>query len=137
MRMDTSGPILFFDGVCNLCNGAVQTVIRHDRRGQLRFASLQSELAAELLPPLGIDPDALNSLVLYHHGRVYTKSDGALRTARLMGGSFAYLDYLRVFPTLLRDAVYGFVARNRYRWFGREASCILPKPEWRDRFVGH
>jgi predicted DCC family thiol-disulfide oxidoreductase YuxK len=133
--METSGPILFFDGVCNLCNGAVQTIIQNDRRGELKFASLQSELAAELLPPLGVDPEALNSLVLYHHGRAYTKSDGALRTARLMGGNFAYLDYLRVFPAFIRDAVYSFIARNRYRWFGREESCILPKPEWRDRFL--
>ena len=133
--MATSPPILFFDGVCNLCNGAVQTVLLNDRRGELRFASLQSDLAAELLPPVGIDPSALSSLVLYHDGRAYTHSDGVLRTAKLMGGPFAYLAHLRIFPRALRDWVYNFVARNRYRWFGKEASCILPRPEWRDRFL--
>jgi predicted DCC family thiol-disulfide oxidoreductase YuxK len=128
-------PILFFDGVCNLCNGAVQTVLENDRRGLLKFASLQSPLADELLRPLGVDPSALSSLVLYHGGRAYTHSEGALLTARLMGGSFAYLYYLRLFPRFLRDWVYDFVGRNRYRWFGKREECMLPRPEWRDRFV--
>ncbi|WP_420458321.1 thiol-disulfide oxidoreductase DCC family protein [Neolewinella sp.] len=133
--MDYPTPVLFFDGVCNLCNGAVQTVLKYDRRGQLKFASLQSELAAELLPQLGIDPEALKSLVLYENGTAYTRSEAALRTARLMGGSFATLYYLRLFPRSLRDWVYDLVGRNRYRWFGARAECMLPRPEWRARFV--
>lgn len=130
-----TAPTLFFDGVCNLCNGAVQTILQNDRRGLLRFASLQSELAAELLPTLGIDPMALQSLVLYDGARVYVRSEAALRTARLMGGPFAALYYLRIFPRPLRDWVYDLVGRNRYRWFGRREHCLLPRPEWRDRFV--
>ncbi len=133
--MDLSHPILFFDGRCNLCNGAVQTVLLNDRRGLLRFASLQSELAAELLPPLGVDPAALTSLVLYDDGRIFTRSEGALRAARLMGGPFAWLYYLRIFPRFLRDGVYDFVGRNRYRWFGKRESCLLPRPEWKSRFL--
>ncbi|CAH0998679.1 hypothetical protein LEM8419_00024 [Neolewinella maritima] len=133
--MQISSPILFFDGVCNLCNGAVQTVLRHDQRGQLRFASLQSTLAEKLLPDLGIDPTALRSLVLYQDGTAYTRSEAALRTARMMGGPFAALYYLRLFPRPLRDWVYDLVGRNRYRWFGKQDECMLPRPEWSARFV--
>lgn len=133
--MADSAPILFFDGVCNLCNGAVQTVLRYDRRGVLQFASLQSSLAAELLPSHGIDPTALQSLVLYEGGRVYVRSEAALRAARWMGGPFAALYYLRLFPSSLRDWVYDLVGRNRYRWFGKREHCMLPRPEWRSRFV--
>ncbi len=133
--MDHPYPILFFDGHCNLCNGAVQTILLNDRRGLLRFASLQSPLAAELLLPRGVDPAALDSLVLYENDRVYTHSEGALRAARLMGGPFAVLYYLRVVPRFLRDAVYNLIGRNRYRWFGKRESCILPRPEWKTRFL--
>ena len=133
--MEPTHPILFFDGVCNLCNGAVQTVLLNDRRGELRFASLQSALAARLLPPAGVDPSRLDSLVLYQNGRAHTHSDGALLTARLMGGYFAYFDYLRFVPRFIRDTAYDFIARNRYRWFGRAEACMLPRPEWTDRFL--
>ncbi len=129
-------PILFFDGHCNLCNHAVQFVLTNDRRGEIRFASLQSELATELLLPAGVDPTQLSSLVLYEDGRARTHSDGALRTAALMGGPVALLNGFRVVPGFLRDPVYDWIARNRYRWFGRREECMLPRPEWRARFVG-
>lgn len=128
-------PILFFDGHCNLCNGTVQVVLENDRRGKLHFASLQSDLAKELLPRHGVDLAALDSLVLYDQGRVYLRSEAALRMARLMGGPFAAMYYLRIFPRFLRDWVYDIVARNRYRWFGKREDCMLPRPEWRTRFL--
>ena len=98
--MDTTHPILFFDGVCNLCNGAVQTFLVNDKRGELRYASLQSDLAAALLPPAGVDPTALSSMVLYERGKAYTHSDGVLRALKHMGGKFRYLAYLGVLPPL-------------------------------------
>ncbi|MEO0734289.1 MAG: DCC1-like thiol-disulfide oxidoreductase family protein [Bacteroidota bacterium] len=135
--MERKHPILFFDGVCNLCNGAVQWFIRHDRRGELRFASLQSELAAKVLPAAGVDPSALSSLVVYENGRAYTKSDGALRAGELIGGVYGTAaSVLRIFPQFLRDWVYDLIAANRYRWFGKEEACWLPRPEWQERFVG-
>lgn len=133
--MEIHHPILFFDGVCNLCNGAVQTILLNDKRGDLRFASLQSNLAGQLLPATGIDPDDLSTLVLFQDGKAYTHSDGVLRVTGLMGGKFAYLRHLRFLPRLLRDRVYDFVARNRYRWFGKQDSCMMPRPEWKDRFL--
>ncbi|MEM1357711.1 MAG: thiol-disulfide oxidoreductase DCC family protein [Bacteroidota bacterium] len=135
--METTGPILFFDGVCNLCNGAVQWFITHDKRGELRFASLQSDLAKKLLPEAGVDPSALSSLVVYENGRALTKSDGALRAGELVGGFYGPLAKIfRLFPRFLRDGVYDLIATNRYRWFGKEEACMLPRPEWKERFVG-
>ncbi|MBC6992734.1 thiol-disulfide oxidoreductase DCC family protein [Neolewinella lacunae] len=135
--MAAASPVLFFDGLCNLCNGAVQWFLLNDREGNLRFASLQSELAQELLPAAGVDPTALSSLVLYDNGVAYTESDGALRATALLGGVYRPLArFLRFFPRVLRDAVYRLIAANRYRWFGKREACLLPRPEWKARFLG-
>lgn len=135
--MSANHPILFFDGHCNLCSGAVQWFLKRDKRGVLRFASLQSDLARELLLPAGVDPAQLDSLVLYHNGRAYTHSEGALQAGQLLGGWYAPVAAVgRWFPGFVRDGIYGFIARNRYRWFGRSEACWLPTPEWRARFVG-
>jgi len=135
--MTTDHPILFFDGVCNLCNGAVQWFIKRDTNANLRFASLQSDLARELLPAAGVDPARLSSLVLLEGGKAYTKSSGAMRAATHLGGYWPVLaKSLSIFPAFLRDGVYGVIARNRYRWFGKEEACLLPRPEWKARFVG-
>ncbi|MEM9928568.1 MAG: thiol-disulfide oxidoreductase DCC family protein [Bacteroidota bacterium] len=135
--MSSAHPILFFDGVCNLCNGAVQWFITRDKQGVLRFASLQSDLGQELLPAAGVDPTSLSSLVLLEDGKAYTKSGGALRAAAHLGGSWkALAKTMFIFPSFLRDGVYDFIARNRYRWFGKEEACMLPRPEWKARFVG-
>ncbi|OAV44095.1 thiol-disulfide oxidoreductase DCC family protein [Lewinella sp. 4G2] len=132
-----SSPILFFDGVCNLCNGAVQWFLKNDRLGELRFASLQSDLARELLPEAGVDPTTLDSLVLYQDGRAYLYSDAALGAGRELGGLYGKLARAGgFFPRFLRDGVYKFIARNRYRWFGKREECMLPRPEWKARFVG-
>jgi len=130
---------ILFDGVCNLCNGFVQFVIRHDARGHFRFAALQSEAAQALLDAHGqpltpalADPD---SVVLLDRGRVYTHSAAVLRIAARLDGGWRWLALARVFPAFLRDAVYRWVARHRYRWFGRQDSCMLPTPELKARFL--
>lgn len=131
-----SHPILFFDGVCNLCNQAVQVYIRRDTEGKLRFASLQSDLARELLPKLGVDPDDMTSLVFVKDGKSYLRSEGALLADAYLGGwRGALSNALRVFPLWLRDGVYRIISRNRYRWFGKKDACMLPRPEWRERFL--
>lgn len=130
------GPLVLYDGQCGLCDRVVQLVVRHDRRGRFRFAALQSEVGRALLERHGLPADALDTFVLVEGGRAFTRSRAALRTA---GGLDAPWPLLRVFaivPRPLADLVYDFVARNRYRWFGRAEACMLPPPEVRARFLG-
>ena len=133
---DEKGAVVLFDGVCNLCNGSVQFIVRHDPAGRFRFASLQSEAGQALLRRHGLDPHDLFSVILVEGGRAYARSDAALRIARGLSGAWRAAGALRVVPRPLRDAVYGWVARNRYRWFGRREACMVPTPELRARFLG-
>ena len=134
--MDPAHPLVLFDGVCNLCNGSVQLIIRHDPRGVFRFASLQSPLGEEMLARFGIDRRIVDSVILVEGDRWYRESDAALGIARRLGGGWKALAVLRAIPRPLRDALYRLVARNRYRWFGKQETCWLPTPELRERFLG-
>jgi predicted DCC family thiol-disulfide oxidoreductase YuxK len=123
-------PVVLFDGVCNLCNGAVRFVTRRDRAGRFDFTALQSETGARLLRQFGRgsalgEPEAL---VLIEGTRVYTHSDAVLRIARSLDGAWPLLGLLLLVPRVIRDAAYRFVARRRYRWFGRVADCTVPPP---------
>ena len=135
MPTPTDHPILLFDGVCNLCNGLVQWIIRHDRKGIFRFASLQSDAGRQLLLQAGLPPDAMDTVVLYDQGRAYTRSDAALRIARRLGSPWAYFGLFGYLPRTWRNALYDYVARNRYRWFGRREACMVPTPDLRTRFL--
>jgi len=134
--MEPAHPIVLFDGVCNLCSGAVQFIIRRDPAGRFRFASLQSPLGEELLARFKIDRNLTDSVILVEGDRWYAESDAALRVARGMKGAWKALTVFRVIPRPLRDAAYRLIARNRYRWFGKQESCWLPTPELRGRFLG-
>jgi predicted DCC family thiol-disulfide oxidoreductase YuxK len=136
IRMANEHPIVLFDGVCNLCNRSVQFIIQHDPQGRFRFASLQSELGAELRARLGIDPQAIDSIILIEGDRWYRESAAALRIARGLSGAWKMLWPLRFVPRSLRDGAYRIIARNRYRWFGKQETCWLPTPELRGRFLG-
>jgi len=131
-----ANPIVLFDGVCNLCNGSVQFLIRRDPGARFRFASLQSPVGERLLDELGIDRQAVDSVILVEDGRWYKESDAALRIAHSLGGPWKALGILRLIPRPLRDGLYRFIARNRYRWFGKTEACWLPTPELRGRFLG-
>src|SRR4029077_7027546 len=135
--MKTEGPLLLFDGVCNLCNGFVTFVIDRDPAAVFRFASLQSEAGRAALQAHGRtvpsgDPE---TILLIEDGRVYEQSTAALRVARRLKGPCKLLYALRIVPRALRDAVDGWVARHRYRWFGRRDSCRVPTPALRARFL--
>ncbi|TYZ14332.1 thiol-disulfide oxidoreductase DCC family protein [Hymenobacter lutimineralis] len=136
--MQKSSAVILFDGVCNLCNGFVQFVIRHDSRGYFHFAALQSAEGQALLRAQGVtlpttlDPD---SVVLVEAGQVYTHSTAVLQIARRLSGLWPLLGAGVVVPRAWRDAAYRWVARNRYRWFGRQAACLLPTPELKSRFL--
>jgi predicted DCC family thiol-disulfide oxidoreductase YuxK len=128
--------IILFDGVCNLCNGAVQFVIKHDREDRFRFAALQSETGSSLSRERHIDPAKMDSIILIDPGTAYyTKSDAALEIARDLKG-YGFLPILFSWiPRSIRDAVYDLVARNRYRWFGRKEQCMIPSPELQVKFL--
>jgi predicted DCC family thiol-disulfide oxidoreductase YuxK len=130
-------PVVMFDGVCNLCNGAVRFVIDRDPAGVFRFAALQSDAGRALLARLGVQlaPGDPETIVLVEGGRVYERSDAAVRIARRLAGPWRLFALLAIVPRRLRDAVYRFVARHRYRWFGRTAECRVPTPALRARFL--
>lgn len=127
--------IILFDGVCNLCNGAVDFILDHDPAGHFVFASLQSNAGQEILATYGLSAYNFDSLVLVQEGEVYKKSRAALRIAGRLSGGWKYLQAFRVLPSFLGDGIYNFIARNRYRFFGRRENCRLPDPEIRSRFL--
>lgn len=129
------GPLVLYDGTCGLCDRSVQLILRHDRAERFRFAALQSELGQRLLREHGLKADALDTVVLVHAGRAYTKSRAALRVAGMMDRPWPLLRALLVVPRPVADFVYDRVANNRYRWFGRVDACMLPPPEVRARFL--
>ncbi|MCL2449268.1 MAG: thiol-disulfide oxidoreductase DCC family protein [Polyangiaceae bacterium] len=131
------GPVVLFDGVCNLCNGWVNFVIDRDPRGTLRFASLQSEAGARLLESVGAtrDPLSLDTIVLVDGGRVYERSTAVLRVVRHLRWPWSWAVALLVVPRPIRDSVYRWVASHRYSWFGRSEVCRVPTPELRARFL--
>ena len=139
--MPTAGPILFYDGVCGLCNTLVQFLLRHDKRGRLRFASLQSDLAEKVLRRHGFDPKDLDTLHVVENyeqpdERVFQRSDAVLRAGRELGGHWSVLAAIvKIVPRPLRDVAYRFVAQNRYRVFGKYETCMLPDPNQRSRFL--
>jgi len=130
-----ANPVVLFDGVCNLCSGSVQLIIERDPEARFRFASLQSEAGQRLQAEHGIDPQDLNSVLLIEDGRWFKESDAALRIAGRLRGAWRLLAAFRLVPRPLRDLVYRFIARNRYRWFGKTESCWLPTPDLRSRFL--
>lgn len=134
-------PIILYDGVCGLCNRLIQFLLKRDRRGRLRFASLQSDFAARILTRHGIDPkdlDTLHVVINYERPeeRILNRSDAVLHAVRELGGVWqVFAAIARVIPRGLRDLLYRFVARNRYRVFGKYETCMLPDPSQQDRFL--
>ncbi|HEX6180594.1 MAG TPA: thiol-disulfide oxidoreductase DCC family protein [Chitinophagaceae bacterium] len=129
-----SHPIIFFDGVCNLCNRSVQFVLKRDKEGIFRYASLQSASGQQILNEYSLPQDHFNSFILFDNGKIYTRSDAALRVSSQLKG-WKWTRVFRIVPRFVRDAVYNLFARNRYKWFGKREECMLPKPEWKERFL--
>ena len=128
-------PIILFDGVCNLCNVAVQFIIRHDKKNTFMFTSLQSEVGQKLLAQYNFLPDELNSFILIENNKAYTRSTGALKVAKKLNGIFPMLYSFIIIPKILRDSIYDLVARNRYKWFGKKDECMIPTPQLKARFL--
>ncbi|MDP2343323.1 MAG: thiol-disulfide oxidoreductase DCC family protein [Deltaproteobacteria bacterium] len=131
----SAAPVLYFDGVCNLCATSVHFVLEHERDATLRFASLQSAQAQQVLPGLGIDPADLDSLVLVRDGVAYSRSSGALETARYLKSPWSWATVFLWIPKPIRDFMYKIVARNRYRFWGKKDECMIPTPQLKARFL--
>jgi predicted DCC family thiol-disulfide oxidoreductase YuxK len=127
--------VILFDGVCNLCNSSVQFIIRRDPQGKFKFAALQSPFGQEQLAKFGLSPSLLNSVLLINDGRIFSRSTAALEIARELSGLWPGCYALIIVPRFIRDLIYDFVSRNRYRFFGKRAECMIPTPDLRARFI--
>jgi predicted DCC family thiol-disulfide oxidoreductase YuxK len=136
MNFPENKTLILFDGVCNLCNGTVNWLIRKDSQDQFRFVALQSDLGRKIIHYIGVDTSKTDSIIWYKPGEAYFyKSSAALKIAGQIGFPWQLLQIFSILPASLRDAVYDLVARNRYRWFGKKASCMMPSPELKSKFL--
>ncbi|MDM5299297.1 thiol-disulfide oxidoreductase DCC family protein [Bacillus pumilus] len=127
--------LILFDGVCNVCSGAVQFVIKRDPNERMMFASLQSDMGQRILQEHGLPLDEFNSFIYIEDGTLYMKSTGILKAARHLKGIYRWSYLLLVIPRPLRDWVYQLIAKNRYKWFGQRTSCMMPTPNIKKRFL--
>lgn len=127
--------VLLFDGVCNLCNGFVQFVVKRDPQGIFKFTSLQSEAGQQLMQDHGFNSDKINTVILIKNGKAYSRSDAPLQVVRLFSGLWPLLYIFIIIPKGIRDFIYDWVAKNRYKWFGKKDQCMIPTPELKERFL--
>jgi len=127
--------IVLFDGVCNLCNGWVQLIIRNDKKDVFRFAPLQSDAAAGILSEAKYSSVPAESVILIEGGNYYFRSSAALRIFSHLNGMWKLMIVFYIVPVFIRDAVYDFIARNRYRWFGKRNTCMVPDEKQKSKFI--
>lgn len=136
MEMNENNKIILFDGVCNLCNSSVQYVIKRDKSNTYRFAALQSEIGKKLAEQRGIDTSQIDSIILIEPGvAYYTKSTAALKIAQSFGGVWQLTSVFERIPEKIRDWVYDYIAKNRYKWYGKKDACMIPTPELKSKFL--
>lgn len=127
--------IILFDGVCNLCNGAVQFIIKRDVKNYFSFASLQSAQGQKILSQYDLLVNDLNSFILIENGKPYIRSTGALKVVKKLNNLWPLLYGFIVIPKFIRDSIYKWIAKNRYKWFGKKIECMIPTPQLKARFL--
>ena len=128
--------IILFDGICNLCNSSVQYVIKQDTKDVFRFVALESALGQKILRHIGISDKYIDSIVVYQPGiAYYYKSAALIEITKSLQGIFHYGLLFKILPISLRDIVYDYIAKNRYRWYGKKESCMIPTPELKTKFL--
>jgi predicted DCC family thiol-disulfide oxidoreductase YuxK len=128
--------IILFDGICNLCNSAVQFIIKNDKKDIFRFVALQSELGIEICNYIGVDQTKIDSIILYQPNvAYYYKSTAAIKIAEVLGGFYSLLFIFKIFPEKIRNYIYDYIAKNRYKWYGKKESCMIPTPELKSKFL--
>jgi predicted DCC family thiol-disulfide oxidoreductase YuxK len=127
--------IILFDGVCNFCNSRINFIIRHDKRDYFRFAPLQSETAKKILGENHLPAMTLDSFILIENGKTFDRTSAALRIAKHLSGGWSLFYGFIIVPPFIRDVFYKIVAKNRYKWWGKKDSCMIPTPEVRAKFL--
>jgi predicted DCC family thiol-disulfide oxidoreductase YuxK len=127
--------IILFDGVCNFCNSSINFVIERDPHKKFKFAPLQSEAGEKIQQQFNLDTTKLDSVLLIKNGKVLSKSTAALYIAKELKGLWPLLFVFIIMPPFLRNAVYNYIAKNRYKWFGKQDSCMMPTSDVRSRFL--
>ncbi len=127
--------IVLFDGVCNFCNSSVNFIIRHDKKAHFKFAPIQSDVGKALCEKLAIDVQKIDSIILIENDQFAVKSSAILRITKKLNGAYPLLSGFIIIPVFVRDAVYDLIARNRYKWFGKKESCMIPTPDVKERFI--
>lgn len=127
-------PVILFDGVCNLCSGSVQFILKRDKEKKFLFASLQSNYGQELLKQFDLPTDTFNSFILFENGKIFTRSTATLKMFSQLR-NWGWVKIFWIVPKFLRDAVYKLIAKNRYKWFGKKEECWLPTPDLKARFL--
>ena len=128
-------PVVLFDGVCNLCSSSVIFIIKRDRASKIKFASLQSEFGQEQMKRFKLPASLLNSVLLIKNGKLYQRSNAALEIVSVLDGLWPLFFIFKIVPRFFRDLIYDWIAKNRYRWFGKKEECMIPTLEMRERFI--
>jgi predicted DCC family thiol-disulfide oxidoreductase YuxK len=128
-------PIILFDGVCNFCNSAVNFVIKRDKKAQIHFTTLQSDKGIQLLKQYNLPTDLMSSFVFVENNKAYTQSTAALKVCKYLNYGWPLCYAFIIVPKFIRDGIYNWIARNRYKWFGVRQQCMIPTPEVKARFL--
>ena len=128
-------PIILFDGVCNFCNSAVNFTIRRNKKANIAFAPMQSEVGQKLLQQYNLPKDDMQSFIFIENERVYKQSTGVLKVSRHLRGLWPLCYGFIIVPKFIRDGIYNWIAKNRYKWFGMRQQCMIPTPEIKARFL--
>ncbi|MNJ95045.1 hypothetical protein D3C87_127490 [compost metagenome] len=128
--------IILFDGVCNLCDTTVQFIIKHDENDIFRFVALQSDLGQEIVKHIGLDISKTDSIILYQPGHAYYyKAEAAFKIARELNSIYSFISIFSILPKWLSNKGYDYIARNRYKWYGKKNECMIPTPEMQAKFL--
>ena len=130
-----NNPIILFDGVCNFCNSSVNFVIERDKKSVIKFAALQSDAGQQLLQQFNLSPPEFNSFIFIAAGNIYTASTAALKVCKYLTALSPLLYGFIIVPRFIRDGIYNWISKNRYKWFGKKDQCMIPTPEVRSRFL--
>jgi predicted DCC family thiol-disulfide oxidoreductase YuxK len=133
--VEANESIILFDGVCNLCNRSVQFIIRRDKKNRFRFAAIQGKTGQSLMQQFQLTQNEINSFLLIEGQKIYIRSTAALRVFRQLGGLWSLLYVFIIVPPFIRDVIYNWVARNRYKWYGKRDACMIPSDELKSKFL--